>query len=164
MQHAKSALGALMKAAFLALATTSCTAGIGEAPGSGLTVFASEAADSRGELTFTLDRGRGIEVLEPHQGIVDPQGFDYPLAPGQPAKVRVSYRIADGELAALETPIPAQSDITYSVYAYVGREDPTAQCMGCMDLQSAPLDSANDDGVRLWLYTSFNGISHPILF
>ena len=156
--------GRQMKATLLALAAASCSAPPADEPGSGLTVFVSQETEMDGEFAILLDRGEATERLEPHRGIPDLQGFDYALQPGHPVTVRVSYTMPGSEATTLAVPIPAQNDITYSVYAHAGREDPTAQCIGCMDLQSIPLAGADGGGARLWLYTSFNGITHPIMF
>lgn len=153
-----------MRLLVLALAIASCSATMGDEPGSGLTVFRSMDDGVGGEIAFTLHRRNSVEPLEPHRGPSDPQGFDYSLEPNRSVSVRAAYSIDGREMAALVVTIPAKNDYTYSVYAHVGRENPTATCMGCMDVQSTLLESSQHNGARLWLYTSFNGITHPIMF
>lgn len=134
-------------AALPAFALIACGGMFAQEPGSGLTLLASAEDGVAGQIAFTLDYDGGPEPLQPHRGFRDPQGFDYPLEPGRPVTVRVAYAEGDRELAALAVPLQPRNDFTYSVHAHAGRDDPTAMCMGCMGLQSAPLDPAAP-GVR----------------
>lgn len=92
----------------------------------------------------------------------DQPSYDQHLAPGGTLSVEARLARRGRALAKVTLKIPVEADRRYLVYAAVQRNDPTLGCMGCIGLKwrSVP----GDRWRRLWVYYSFNGISHPILF
>lgn len=88
--------------------------------------------------------------------------YDLALVPGRAVTVRAELRRGSMVLARVSRRIAPEADIAYEVHASTGPDDPTALCVGCGEVASAPVDPARPDGARLWLYTAFNGISRPL--
>ena len=111
-----------------------------------------------------MDRGEGFAPVRLSQPPLDSRSFDYALPAGSEVRVRAFAKGSAGQRVSVETPVRIEADIAYTMVAHIGPENPTNMCMGCGRPVSTPLEAAEPDGPRLWLYQTFNGISEPIIF
>ena len=102
-----------------------------------------------------------------HVGPADKGAYGFPLydvhlSPGGSLTVETSLMRRGSPVAHITVTIPINADRRYLVYATVQATDPTYGCMGCVGTRSVPIPGEKPR--RLWVFYSFNGISHPILF
>jgi len=118
-------------------------------------------------IRFRADAGAGWDTMPIHRGpedrgMFDHAQYDQPLSPGSKLTVETSVMRKGVPTSHVTMRLTIEADRSYFVHAVVQERDPTLTCMGCVGVRSAPI--TGDSSRRLWVYYSFNGISHPILF
>lgn len=153
--------------AFAILTAAACAqAGSAAAERAGLVLVDDRSEADRAEpleIRFSQSGGTDRRTTELHRIVPERPRFDYPLRPGRLLTVEARLGPKDRTNAVTTLRIDVDPDQIVYVHAAVRPDDPTAQCMGCMETRSTPIPGRSD-GSRLWLWWSFNGISGPILF
>ncbi|MEO7277820.1 MAG: hypothetical protein ABIW33_07350 [Sphingomicrobium sp.] len=133
----------------------------------GISYFQDGSLRSNESIRFRSRGGAGWGTAPAHHGPADRGMFghhlyDQQLSPGGWLTIEASLVRRGRVIASVTRRLRIEPDRRYDVHAVVQVADPTRGCMGCVGKMSAPV--ANDSARRLWVYYSFNGISHPILF
>lgn len=132
---------------------------------SGITAFMPTPLRAGEQLRFDLDEGRGWTVLPIHKGALDKSLYDRRVAPGTTITVRARLFRKGRVVAEARRQMTMEADRRYMIYAAVQADNPTRGCFGCIGVNSMPIRGESGASARrLWVYSSFNGISHPILF
>jgi hypothetical protein len=150
----------------LAVAASAAWLAAASLPEAGISFFAAAPPRPGEQLRFRFEQGgawRSGAIRR--SGNQDQPPYDYRIAARGMVRAQASLVRNGRPLARATIRVPVEPDRRYMVYAAVQADDPTRLCMGCSATVSAPVAGERGSGARrLWLYYSFNGISHPILF
>ena len=129
----------------------------------GMTFFNIPRQSLWPQVVYRYDNGFGWHQAKGTFQYGQGRPYDYRLVPLRP--LRIEARLLDDgkERARAGLRIHVQGDRRYDIHADVSADDPTRSCFGCVrPAASAPI--VGNPTERFWLWYSFNGISHPLIF